>query len=134
VAATLFNYGANLDTYAQFAADTVELLNQQISVDDILSGKTIANVLKETAAARQQRQAIQLTPEAKTMATTLVRRGAPAGSTSPQLIPIPAGANSSKLEALRGTDLERQLMTPEIVAAMLPELSPQTTALTQDQI
>ena len=48
ISASLYIYGAALDTYAQFAADTVDLLNQHISVDDLLSGKTIADVLQET--------------------------------------------------------------------------------------
>ena len=50
-------YGAALDMYAQTSADAVELLNNQISVDDLLSGKTIADVLKDTAAAHTSRDA-----------------------------------------------------------------------------
>jgi hypothetical protein len=38
VSASAYIYGAALDVYAKFAVDSVRLANQQLSVDDLLSG------------------------------------------------------------------------------------------------
>ena len=48
VSAAAYIYGAALDTYAKFATDSVRLANGQLSTDDLLSGKTISDVLKES--------------------------------------------------------------------------------------
>jgi hypothetical protein len=131
ISASLYNYGAALDTYAQMSADAVELLNSQINVDDLLSGKTIADVLKATSQTRQLRDSQALTPEARARAAAFLQRGNPQGT--PRLIPIPGGAAASKLDQIKGTPLEREMMTPEILAAMLPESKPGDT-LTPEQI
>ena len=131
VSAALYNYGAALDSYSQTSADAGELLNSQISVDDLLSGKTIADVLKETATTSATRNAQPLTDEAKTMATTLLRRG----STTPgsaRLIPVPGGQQASKMSLIKGTAVEQQLMTEDILAAKLPNSKP-GDQLTPDQ-
>ena len=46
-----------------------ELLNHSISTDDLISGKTITDVMAQTAAQRQARQALPLTDEAKAMSS-----------------------------------------------------------------
>ena len=56
VSAAAYIYGAALDTYAKFATDSVRLANGQLSTDDLLSGKTISDVLKESAAASKARR------------------------------------------------------------------------------
>jgi Met-zincin len=126
ISASLYNYGAALDTYAQMSADAVELINNQISPDDLLSGKTIADVLKATSQARQLRDAQPLTPEARARATAMLQRGSTTPG-KPRLIPIPGGAAGSKLDMIKGTALEREIMTPDILAAMLPESKPGDT-------
>ena len=45
ISASAYIYGAALDIYAKFAADSVRLANGQLSIDDLLSGKTISDVL-----------------------------------------------------------------------------------------
>jgi hypothetical protein len=131
--ANLYNYGAALDMYSQTSADAVGLLTDKISTDDLLSGKTIADVLKETQATHAQRDAQQLTPEAKAQALAMLRAGGKTGMA--RLHPIPGGTQASKFDFIKGTPLERQLMTPDILAAMLPatrpgqDLSPEEVAV-----
>ena len=132
ISASLYNYGAALDTYAQTSADMVDLINGNISVDDLLSGKTIADVLKQTAQTHAIRDAQTLTPAARTQATTMLRRGNPNPGSS-RLVPIPGGQQDSRLDLIKGTDIERQLMTNDILAAFLPDSKPGDT-LTADQI
>ncbi len=76
ISANLSIYGAAMDTSAQSAADAVEVLNGQISIDDLLSGKTILDVLQSTATKRQARDAKQLTPEAKAYFQAMARGAA----------------------------------------------------------
>jgi hypothetical protein len=132
ISASLYNYGAALDTYAQTSADMVDLINNNISVDDLLSGKTITDVLKETSTARAARDAQALTPEARAQALTMLRRGNPSPGSS-RLVPIPGGQQDSRLSLIKGTDVERQMMTNDILAAFLPNSKPGDT-LTPDQI
>jgi hypothetical protein len=122
VSASLYNYGAALDEYAQRAVDAVELVNGDISTDDLLSGKTIADVLRETAAARSLRDSQPITPEARAHAATLLGNRTAQGK--PRLIPVPGGQPASKLSLIKGTALERQMMTPEILMAKLPMSRP----------
>ena len=61
ISASAYIYGAALDTYAKFAVDSVRLANGQLSTDDLLSGKTISDVLKESAAATQAHKAETVT-------------------------------------------------------------------------
>ena len=130
ISASLYNYGAAMDMYAQTSADMVELLNNQISVDDLLSGKTIADVLKDTAAASKTRSAQTLTPEAKAMARSKVPPVTSSGA--PRLIPVPGGLPPGKISLLKGTQAEQLLMTNEILAAKLPGTKP-GQQLTADQ-
>jgi hypothetical protein len=113
ISASAYIYGAALNTYAQTAVDTVQLLNNAISIDDILSGKTIADVIADNAQQRKNTQAIPLTDEAKAMAATMLGRGGATGID--RLVQIPPGAVDAKLEALKGTAVERQLMTTDIL-------------------
>ena len=46
ISAAAYIYGAALDIYAKFAVDSVRLANSQLSTDDLLSGKTISDVLR----------------------------------------------------------------------------------------
>jgi hypothetical protein len=133
VSASLYLYGAALDTYAQFAVDSINLLNNQISTDDLLSGKTITDVLRQTAGTKAARDARTLTPEAFAHAQALVTRGGITPGGTARLIPIPGGATTSRFDFIKGTPLERQMMTPDILAAFLPASKPGDT-LTADQI
>jgi len=142
VSATLYLYGAALDTYTQFAADSVDLLNGKLSSNDLLSGKRISDILKATAANRQQRDAFTLTPEARSYAHTLASAGGIPGM-KPTINPAAPGAASTtsasrlvkidpvnvdaKLTAIKGTPLEQQMMTEDILAAFVPGYIPGRT-------
>lgn len=135
VSASAYLYGAALDVYAQTAADTVDLLNNNISVDNLLSGKTITDVLRQTAATRAANTAQQqLTPAAQARASALL--GGSLTTTAagqPRLLPIPGGLSSSNLQIIKGTPVERLMTDQNIVAARLPQLKPGDTP-TQAQL
>ncbi len=144
VSATLYMYGAALDVYAQFAADSVDTLNGKLSTDDLLSGKRFSDVLKETAVNRQQRDAFVLTPEARDYAHALAATGglpgvrpaatnptggATTGSTSAsRLVKVDPFAVDSKFAAIKGTPLETQMMTQDILVAFVPGYIPGRTS------
>ena len=67
VSASAYIYGAALDIYAKFATDSVRLANGQLSTDDLLSGKTISDVLAESAAASKKHAADSMTDAAKNL-------------------------------------------------------------------
>ena len=144
VSATLYLYGAALDTYTQFAADSVDLLNGKVSANDLLSGKRISDILKETAANRQQRDAFVLTPEARDYAHALASSGGVPGArpglnsaspgavsstSSSRLVTVDPLGVDAKLAALKGTPLEQQMMTEDILAAFVPGYIPGRTNL-----
>jgi hypothetical protein len=144
VSATLYLYGAALNTYTQFAADSVDMLNGKLSANDLLSGKRISDILKETAANRQQRDAFVLTPEARDYAHALASSGGVPGARPTLSNPVPGGTSSTsssrlvavnpfavdaKLAALKGTAIEQQMMTEDILAAFVPGYIPGRTNL-----
>jgi hypothetical protein len=133
ISASAYLYGAALDTYAQFAVDSLNLLNGSISTDDLLSGKTITDVLKETATSHAARDAQMITPAALAKAKAMVTRGGVTPDGTPRLIPIPGGQQASRLSRIKGTPVEQMMMTPDILAAMLPASKPGDT-LTADQV
>ncbi len=112
ISAGAYIYGAALNTYAQTSADTVRLLNNSISIDDIISGKTIADVMAQTATQRAATKALPLTAEARAMATTMLNR---TGGAQGRLVTMPPGAIDQKFDALKGTDVENQMMTTDIL-------------------
>ena len=65
VSASAYIYGAALDIYAKFATDSVRLANGQLSTDDLLSGKTISDVLAESAAASKAHATDRMSDAAK---------------------------------------------------------------------
>src|SRR5262249_50676406 len=85
------------------------------------SGKTIADVLKETQSSRATSNAIKLTPEAKAMAKAHLPLAA-AGT--PRLIPVPGGTPMSKMSLIKGTAVEQMMMTPDILAWKWPGSKP----------
>jgi hypothetical protein len=128
ISASAYIYGAALNTYTQTAVDAVQLLNNAISIDDVLSGKTIADVMAENAAQRQAQKAQPLTAEAKAMSTAMLGRGdaTATGTGSSRLVTMPTGAADAKLDAIKGTDVETQMMGTDIFNMFgnyYPELS-----------
>jgi hypothetical protein len=136
VSASAYLYGASLNTYSQFAADSVDILNGNLSTDDLLSGKRITDIIKETEANRQVRNAFTLTPEARSFAHAQVTAGKPPGAASgadfttsvlPRLVKLDPVALDLKLATLKGTPLEAQLMTDDVLTAFVPGYIPGRT-------
>src|SRR5262249_7141431 len=121
ISGTLYDYGANLDLYTQTAVDTVMALNGQLSIDDLVSGKNIADLVKATAADRQMRDAMSVPKEASQAALAL------AGDLHDKnrLRPIAPGASAAKFEALQGSEIEKDyLVNSDILVAMIPGYRP----------
>jgi hypothetical protein len=135
VSATLYEYGAALNLHTQMAADTVELLNNSLTTDDLLSGKRISDILKETADSRRRRDALVVTPEAKSFAGSLASSGGVPGATGgsaagrPRLVRIDPLAADLKLNAIKGTPIETAMMTEDILAAFVPGYIPGRTQI-----
>ncbi len=149
ISVAAYLYGAGLNTYAQFAATASTLQNGNLSTDDLLSGKRIVDIMKETEADRQQRNAFTLTPEARTYAYTQATAGLlpPTGMTPaqaqatatrptadftssalPRLIKIDPTTYDLKLATIRARRSKAQLMTDDILAAFVPNYVPGRTA------
>jgi hypothetical protein len=142
VSASLYLYGASLDTYSQFAADSVDLLNGKVASDDLLSGKRFSDILRENAGKRQQRDAFVLTPEAREYAHAVVATGgvpgvrpawsnpgAASATSAARLVKVDPFAVDAKLATLKGTSVETEMMTQDILAAFVPGYIPGRTNL-----
>src|SRR5206468_8913228 len=73
ISASAYIYGASMDTYAKFAADSVELANHNLDPNDLLSGKTIGDVLAETKSASLARTAEPIPATAYAAATSKLK-------------------------------------------------------------
>ena len=144
VSASLYLYGASLNIYTQFAADSVDMLNGVLTADDLLSGKRISDVLAETAKNRTNREALVISPAARAYASALatngglpgVRAGGAApgpGATSTtaasRLVTVDPLAVDQKLATLKGTAVETAMMTEDILTAFVPGYIPGRTNL-----
>jgi hypothetical protein len=117
ISATAFIYGAALDTYAKFALDSVRLANGQLDPDDLLSGKTISDVIADTARTSQQRQGQQMTDAARAMVKARTKG---LGQTREQrLIKVGAGIDDQPLAALKGTNAEKLLFNDDVLPAII---------------
>jgi hypothetical protein len=121
VSATAFIYGGSLDLYAKFAVDSVRLANGQIDTDDLLAGKTISDVLAETARTSQARNSHQMTDAARAMVKS---RSQELGPIDKRLVKVGAGIDDQPLRATKGTALEKLLLNDDILSAVLPNYRP----------
>jgi hypothetical protein len=122
ISAAAYLYGAALDTYTQFAADSVQLLNGAISSDDLLSGKTISDILQSTAQASKARQAQKMTPEARQMLQA--RLQARAALPNKGLTKVAPGADDRGLNAIKGTQLATLLFNDDVLPGLFPGYRP----------
>lgn len=138
VSVAAYLYGASLNTYAQYAADSVDLLNGNLAVDDLLSGKRITDIMKETATDRQARDEFVPSPEAISQAHALASPGitpsAMAGldfqrAVLPRVVKASTSAIDLKLNTIKGTAVEAELMNEDILAAFVPGYVPGRTKL-----
>jgi hypothetical protein len=117
VSASAYIYGGALDIYTKFAADSVRLANGQLSVDDLLSGKTISDVLAESAAASRLRAKETMTPAAKSLIQSRLKA---LGSTrDDRLVKVGAGIDDQPMHRVRGSAAEKLLLNDDVLPAII---------------
>jgi hypothetical protein len=124
ISAAAYIYGAALNTYAQFAAESVDAANGSLSVDDILSGKTISDVLAESRKMTTLQNAQKLSTPARTMAQAKL---ASLGTQAQRLVKIGAGIDDQALASIKGTPLQNLLLNDDIIPAIVPGYRPGDT-------
>jgi hypothetical protein len=122
VSAAAYIYGAALDTYAKFATDSVRLANGQLSTDDLLSGKTISDVLKESAAAATARNKEKMTDAAKNMIRA--RLSALGKTQDERLRKVSVGIDDQPMQKIRGTAAEKLLLNDDVLPAVIAGYRP----------
>jgi hypothetical protein len=122
ISASAFIYGANLNTYAQFATDSVQLANGTLSVDDLLSGKNISDVLAESSQTTRARLAQPVTTGGLGLAVARVNALGP--TPSQRLVKVGAGIDDQGLLGIKGTTLEKLLFNDDILPAIIPGYVP----------
>jgi uncharacterized protein DUF4953 len=121
ISAAAYIYGASLDTYAQFAVDSVNLANGNLDPDDLLSGKTISDVLAETGSARLARQAETLSDANRSAAYSRVRS---LGTQAARLVKVGAGIDDQAITQIKGTSLEKLLLNDDVLPGVIPNYVP----------
>jgi hypothetical protein len=124
VSASAYIYGASLDNYAQFAVDSINLANGNLDPDDLLSGKTISDVLAETSTKAQTRKHEVLTDAAR--ATALARIKA-LGTQANRLVKVGAGTDDQTISSVAGTQLQKLLFNDDVLPGVVPGYKPGDT-------
>jgi hypothetical protein len=122
ISASAYIYGAALDTYAKFAADSVQLANQQLSIDDLLSGRSISDVLAESATATRAHAADTMTAEAKAMIQA--RMKAQGATADARLRKVAAGIDDQPIKKVKGTTAEKLLLNDDVLPAIIAGYRP----------
>ncbi len=122
ISATAYIYGAALDTYAKFAVDSVRAANGQLDTDDLLSGKTISDVLAETSRVSQMRKGQKMTDAARAMVKARTQALGP--TRDKRLIKVGAGIDDQPLAALKGTSVEKLLFNDDVLPAIIKGYRP----------
>ena len=128
ISAAAYIYGANLDTYAKFAVDTINIINGNLDTDDILSGKTISDVLAQTRTNRLARQAEMLTDAARSAADNAVRSHGATNAT--RLVKVATGIDDQAIMRIKGSPLEKLLLNDDVLPGLIPGYQPGDTAPT----
>ncbi|HXJ23568.1 MAG TPA: zinc-dependent metalloprotease [Polyangia bacterium] len=121
VSASAYIYGASLDTYAQFAVDSINLANGNLDPDDLLSGKTISDVLAETAGMQQLRKHETLSDANRSAAYARFKS---LGSQADRLVKVGAGADDRTVSSVAGTQLQSLLFNDDVLPGILPGYKP----------
>ncbi len=137
ISASAYNYGAALDTYVKASVDLVQALNQNLSVDDIVTGKTLKDVIAENDAAMKAMKAQKLS---KTLQDAIGTKLGDGSASGPVAVPGPAGAlggkhkprlvklqgspTTAQWEALKGTPVEARLINEDILAMFQTSMKP----------
>jgi hypothetical protein len=117
ISAGAYIYGAALDIYAKFATDSVRLANMQLSTDDLLSGKTISDVLAESAATTSTHLKEKMTDAARSAVNARLRALGP--TRDDRLIKVGAGIDDTAMKAVKGTAAEKLLLNDDVLPAVI---------------
>ncbi len=122
ISASAYIYGGALDIYSKFAADSVQLANGKLDVDDLLSGKTISDVLHESAAASKARTNETMSDAAKSAIQARLKALGPTRDS--RLVKVGAGIDDQPLRQIKGTALEKLLFNDDVLPAIIPGYRP----------
>jgi hypothetical protein len=124
VSASAYLYGASLDNYAQFAVDSIQLANGNLDPDDLLSGKTISDVLAETSNNKSLRKAEALSPANRNAAYARFKA---LGTQANRLVKVGAGIDDQAISQVAGTQLQSLLFNDDVLPGMIPDYKPGDT-------
>ncbi len=124
VSASAYIYGASLDNYAQFAVDSIQLANGNLDPDDLLSGKTITDVLAETSNNKQLRKKEALSPANRSAAYARFKA---LGSQANRLVKVGAGIDDQAVSRIAGTQLQNLLFNDDLLPGVVPGYKPGDT-------
>jgi len=122
ISASAYIYGAALDVYAKFATDSVRLANSQLSIDDLLSGRTISDVLAESAAASKAHAADRMSDAAKNLIKARLKALGP--TRDDRLRKVSAGIDDQPLKLAKGTTAEKLLLNDDVLPAIIAGYRP----------
>jgi hypothetical protein len=122
VSAAAYLYGAALDVYAKFAVDSVQLANGNLSIDDLLSGRSISTVLAESAASSKAFKSEKMTDAAKAMIQA--RMKALGATPDDRLHKVAAGIDDQPMNAVKGTTAEKLLLNDDVLPAVIAGYRP----------
>jgi Met-zincin len=124
VSASAYLYGASLDNYAQFAVDSIQLANGNLDPDDLLSGKTISDVLAETSNNQQLRKKETLSDANRSAAYARFKA---LGSQANRLVKVGAGIDDQAVSQVAGTQLQNLLFNDDVLPGIVPGYKPGDT-------
>ncbi|HMF44450.1 MAG TPA: zinc-dependent metalloprotease [Polyangia bacterium] len=122
VSAAAYLYGAALDVYAKFAVDSVQLANGNLSLDDLLSGQTISDVLARSAAATKMHANEKMTDAAKAAIKSRMQALGP--TLDDRLRKVAAGIDDQPMNQIKGTTAEKLLLNDDVLPAVIPGYRP----------
>jgi hypothetical protein len=124
VSASAYLYGASLDTYAQFAVDSIQLANGNLDPDDLLSGKTISDVLAETSGVQQLRKKESFSSANQSAAYSRFKALGPQAN---RLVKVGAGIDDQAVSQVSGTQLQSLLFNDDVLPGVVPGYKPGDT-------
>jgi hypothetical protein len=124
VSASAYIYGTNLDKYAQDAVDAIQLANGNLDPDDLLSGKTISDVLAETSNNKALRKQETFSPANRSAASARFKS---LGSQAQRLVKVGAGIDDHAVSQIAGTQLQHLLFNDDVLPGIIPGYKPGDT-------
>jgi hypothetical protein len=124
VSASAYLYGASLDNYAQFAVDSIQLANGNLDPDDLLSGKTISDVLAETTNNKALRKKETFSAANQSAAYARFKS---LGTQANRLVKVGAGIDDQAISQVAGTQLQNLLFNDDVLPGLVPGYKPGDT-------